>query len=211
MTFSTDSLGIIDEVTVQAMLKVQKFEDRVRNILSRLPNGVGRERLLGVYASLLMAELYGYTHDRFRGRNTENRRQLVASVMRAVLSGPTTWDDATRDWVAGYYFNNSLLRMAASAEIGLKELFQKLTALPSSPDDYWWLADWYRKKCNGAIGVLNRTRHEVNALKHGRRKNEQLRKLEKMHEGIAAFRELLALMERLVDAQQITQLAYSHC
>jgi hypothetical protein len=199
-----NKLGIIVEMAVQEKLKVKNFEDRVSSIVSLLPSGVGRERLLGVYASLLLAELYGYTHDRFRERNTEDRRQLLASVTRAVLSDPTTWDEATREWVAGFYFNNSLLRMAATAEIGLKALFQRLTGLPSSPEDYWWLADWYKKRCSGAIGFLNRTRQEVNALKHGRRRNEHLRKLEKIHEAIVAFRELLVLMERLADAQQMT-------
>lgn len=195
-------LGISDTVIIE--LKVQMLENRVAEVLSRLPNSVGRERCLGAYASLLIAESLGYINDRFRQRDGGERRRLLPHVARAVLSPSSAWDAPTNEWMSSFYFNNALLRMAATAEIALMALFKRknpITELPKGRNIYWRLSKWYLQNCGGKTTELDRTRREINDFKHGRSEQEPLRKVESLNDGLMAFEELLLLMERLADAQ----------
>jgi len=111
------------------------------------------------------------------------------------------------NWTAGYYFNNALLRIAALAEISLKCLFEQHTGF-ESPRNYRWLANWYEKEFLTKITNLDRTHQEINIFKHEHPRRRQ-RKVETIEEGLAAFSELLELLNHVASNYRL-QLTTRH-
>lgn len=104
-------------------------------------------------------------------------------------------------WLAGHFFNNALFRMVALVEISLKTLFQRQMNM-EPPDNYGWLADWYKKKFAGKLGYIGRARARVNKFKHEQRDRTKPKALETYVDGLKAFDELLLLMSFIVEAEQ---------
>ena len=191
------------------MIDINKLGDKVKGLVSTLPEDVGRARLVATYVSLRKAYDLGYRKDVFRQMR---QRERDIYLQELVAQSPFEYEDAEGktpkgSWLAGYYFNNALLRIAALAEISLKCLFEQHTGF-ESPRNYRWLADWYEKEFSTKITNLDRTRQEINVFKHEHPRRRQ-RKLETIEEGLAAFSELLEVMNHVASNYRL-QLTARH-
>lgn len=106
---------------------------------------------------------------------------------------------SSKQWIAGYYFNNALFRSVALAEIGLKVLYTKETKKkpPTGRDIYYRLKDWYTAKYSMNLTTITRARQQVNDYKHDTRGSTNIKHLETMDDAIVALNELLALLEKI--------------
>jgi len=91
--------------------------------------------------------------------------------------------------------------MVALAEISLNLLFKACTDI-DPPKDYWWLSRWYLKEFGNSLSYIARARKRANRMKHQERDLDEILPLESMKDGLAAFNELLELMEKLAKSNQ---------
>lgn len=181
-----------------AKQKVEDLENDLCGLIPLLPDSVGRGRLVGIWFSLKAARELGYQRDDFRRRPTMDRNDLLPKIARSQTLDPSSQSPETKEWIAGYYFNNALLRMAMLAEIGLKVLFEKHSQI-APPDDYLWLDQWYEQNWCGSLSHLKRARQELNVFRHGPR-TEKDRKIESFEDGLKAFSELITVLRKITEA-----------
>ena len=174
-----------------------EFEQRVAELMSRLPESAGPSRFLGAYLALRTAEELGYDRDHFRQRPKNEREHLLSQFASQRVFDSTESSNEVKEWSAGFYFNDALLRMAALGETSLKDLYSRSHSGRKAPDDYAWLANWYHATYKFQIGFLTRARHEINIFKHEPVEGRKPRKLETMTDGMKAFRDLLQLLEQI--------------
>jgi len=186
------------------MIDIEILGDQVKNLIPNLPEHVGRARLVATFVSLRRACDLGYKNDVFRQmRKGERDKYLQILAAESPFSHEGPKDNTPEgNWVAGYYFNNALLRIAALAEIGLKYLYEQYTSRKAPQRDYWRLAKWYESEFSTKITHLNRTRQEINDFKH-EHANRRQRKLETIGEGLAALGELNKLMDRVASNNRL--------
>jgi len=117
----------------------------------------------------------------------------VHILYQDLFETPKPTDAKKKMWLAGYYFNNALLRMVALAEITLKLLFEREMKM-KSPNNYWCLVGWYKRKFAGKLKYIASARARVNKFKHDPRDRTKPKALESYADGLKAFKELLKLM-----------------
>src|SRR5574341_1053409 len=169
-----------------------KLKQKVNSLVSQLHDQTDRSWLVATYMSLRTAHELGYQRDEFANVPKSERESVLQRVISDSLLNPAESPPIRELWLAGYFFNNAVLRMVALAEIGLKNLYKKDTG--TAPlDDYKKLAKWYKLTYGNELKYLKRARLQVNEFKHELRDMQKKRKFETMEEGVSAFKELLVL------------------
>jgi hypothetical protein len=119
------------------------LKDETKQLLDALPDMAGRARLLATYLSLCEAHIFGYKTDSFM-RCKKNVRDSVFRKLTTNSAISRDFDQpGEREWLAGYYFNNALLRIVFLAEISLKSVFKKRMSMYPPKRDYKWLVNWH--------------------------------------------------------------------
>jgi hypothetical protein len=145
----------------------------------------------GVLYSLRQAREFGFVSRVGQAVGPDYPTELESSL--AAMAGRVSAPPA---WVAGYYFNSALLRIAAGSHRALRTLF--------NTDAGWFaeLADRAIREGKLQAGDINSLRdvyHDVNAFKHDGHAELLLhRRIETLDQGIAAAGQLISLVRKAV-------------
>jgi hypothetical protein len=178
------------------MNKFNEIKKRISNLLQNLPSGIDRSWLVSSYLSLKQSFEMKYQKDFFL-EIERNKQNIVLEEINSLDFEGTS--NENKFFVAGFYFNNSVFRIVALAEIGLKVLFEKKMKLPAIKRDYKWLKEWYEKTFNKKMDNIQSARKRVNVFKHEPRSVNLQKKFETIEDGIAALEELLLLLEKIIE------------
>jgi hypothetical protein len=182
------------------VLTLTDCRPRIEKLISRLPEETDRAWLVAIYISFEMAAKLGYSADEFRKlATTERTRALKSALARGLASEVQT--ESEKNLRAGHYFNNGLFRIVGLAEISLNLLFKARMDV-DPPRDYGWLSKWYLKQFGNSLSYIDKARKRVNKMKHQERNLDKIHPLESIKDGLAAFNELLELMEELAESNQ---------
>jgi hypothetical protein len=172
------------------------IQKRIKSLIQALPEEIDRSWLASSYLSLKKAQTLQYKDDAFSKlpKATQDQFLLTAtslSIQKKVRN--------SKQWIAGYYFNNALFRTVALAEIGLKVLYTKETKNkpPKGRDVYYQLKDWYTAKYNMNLTTITKARKQVNEFKHDTRGSTTIKRFETMNDAIVALNEVLTLLEKV--------------
>jgi hypothetical protein len=173
--------------------ELDRLQNKLNQIVSTLPKEIDRSWLVSAYLSLKKAERMKYKYDVISRLEKKQQDNILKQCTSFSAEGKS---ENIKNWIAGYYFNNAMLRMVALAEIGLKVLFEKKEKI-EPPDDYWWLSTWYTKHTGNRLSTIQQARKRVNKLKHEKKQEKSKQKFETLRQGVSALKELLVLMGQL--------------
>ena len=182
------------------VLKLVDFRPRIEKLIGILPEETDRASLVAIYTSFEMAAKLGYSADEFRKLSTSERTRALESALARGLASKVRTDNE-KYLRAGHYFDNGLFRMVGLAEISLNVLFKAHMDI-DPPRDYGWLSRWYVKQFGNSLSHIAKARKRVNKMKHQERDLDEVHPLESMEDGLAAFNELLELMEQVAKSNQ---------
>jgi hypothetical protein len=172
------------------------MQKKIELLIPALPEEIDRSWLVSSCLSLKKAQTMQYKDDAFSKLPKATQDQFLLNTNSLSIHKKV---HSSKQWIAGYYFNNALFRIVALAEIGLKVLYTKETKKepPTGRDVYYRLKNWYSAKFNMNLTTITKARQQVNDYKHHTRGSTNIKHLETMHDAIVSLYELLALLEKI--------------
>ena len=177
-------------------MSIRKLESEVLLLATELEEHPDLSWFVGTYVSFLEAEKLDYSHDCFSYLPKAKRDAILKKIIKAGIS-LNDFSTEERLWLAGYYFNNALLRTVSLADIALQLLYKKKEGMDPPTNGFAWLIKWYNKGSNKPINNIDEARKTVNVLKHDLKKRFKTRNVETLDDGEAAFKDLLQILRTL--------------
>jgi hypothetical protein len=190
---------------------IADLRDRLRDLIrADTQDRTDRAWFLAVYLSLATAWRLGFQQHEFFARDFAAQQAVFLEVLQedASLSIYSTGALAAerRQWLAGHYYNNALLRIPPLAEVRLGLLWEKHHPgeLVWKPNTQWsqktWreLTDWYTTEFAERLDKLHAAKRQVDAFKHRPDPANRVLDFHTMADAISAFHELLSIAGRLL-------------
>ena len=168
----------------------------VEPLVMVLPEEMNRSWLLSTYLSLQRAFDLNYQHDVVARLPKADQDRLILKITSLTSRKTLKY---TKEWLAGYYFNNSMFRTVALAETGLTILYEKKTSkkAPAGNEAYYTLMAWYKSNYGLNLDNITKARKQVNVFKHDVRSPKTSKMFKTMREGIGALKELVLLLKQI--------------
>lgn len=154
--------------------------------------------VVAVFVSLRTATTLDYQQDSFIRLSKKEKHDALLAIMSEDRLLPPQSSPSEQYWRAGHFYNNALFRIVALAETRLPVLYERHARGKPPEENYWELSKWYEETFAESLEHVNRARAQVNRLKHVPHYERLDPRAERLEEGIAAFREVIRLLWRVV-------------
>lgn len=181
-------------------MTVRDLEPTISSLIQRdARDETDRAWLVATYLSFRAAEELGFLCYEFDKLSLPDQTSTLLKLLGQPLLETQAISTLAQQWKAGHFFNNAVLRLVALAEVRLNVLYEKRTKC-ELPHNYWKLAQWYEAAYSDKLTFLGKARTHVNLMKHKRHNPEADNKLKTLDDGLTAFKELLLLSSRVIEA-----------
>jgi hypothetical protein len=179
-------------------MMVRELESEINSLIQKdTDDETDRAWLVATYLSFQAAEELGFRDYEFDTLSLSDQTPELLELQGRPFLETQGISTQAKQWKAGYFFNNAVLRLVALAEVRLKVLYRKRTKC-ELPHNYWTLVKWYEEVYSDKLTFLGKAREQVNLMKHQRHEPEVHNMLKSLDDGLTAFRELLRLSFRVI-------------